>query len=505
MVDRLEIIPGDVRGGGNITIPKNFSEDKNTNVYSTFLSENQAEIDGRWMPTFHSYYSNWYQLTVDSDAPRIVSPGGDASFNVTVSNPARENVNGVHVEVSLRSKDGENEYWASSFVIMDNQPTFSLWVPEDCDKYCEWFIHATQGGYNGVGLHRSVIVADVTDISLDVFGDKQIIQTGETCNVIGLLTGKLGESVIGIPGQTVNFYEQWTPGLRVSATPGIIQSGDESSIKAQLIDTRDGSLVREEGHTVNFYWDDAPVPVPTRLYVDFDKTILSYADGDSAYVIVRVYDQLGNAMPNQSVSVRRSDGVSWTVETDMHGQGSFSYVSQGIGDVSFTFECMNVSEIYSITDYEVYSPVEVSVTVYQQRILDNFSMLNNRDWEFSCQLKSNKGYITLCPSNNGIEDGQGNIRYIGIGANSSNLKLSALGYTTDIEGSIWHTNGSWSTSTFHNVKIVREGNTYGFYIDNVLHKSTSSTGFGAYTPLYLFIINNTDGNSAIKDIRIKPL
>lgn len=255
MVDRLEIIPGDVRGGGNITIPKNFSEDKNTNVYSTFLSENQAEIDGRWMPTFHSYYSNWYQLTVESDAPRIVSPGGDASFNVTVSNPARENVNGVHVDVSLRSKDGENEYWASSFVIMDNQPSFTLWIPEDCDKYCEWFIHATQGGSNGVGLHRSVIVADVTDISLDAFGDKQIIQTGETCNVIGLLSGKLGESVIGIPGQTVNFYETFTPGLKVDVIPEIIQVGEQSCITTQLIDTSDGSLIREEGLPVKIYDD----------------------------------------------------------------------------------------------------------------------------------------------------------------------------------------------------------------------------------------------------------
>ena len=280
MVDRLEIIPGDVRGGGNITIPKNFSEDKNTNVYSTFLSENQAEIDGRWMPTFHSYYSNWYQLTVESDAPRIVSPGGDASFNVTVSNPARENVNGVHVDVSLRSKDGENEYWASSFVIMDNQPSFTLWVPEDCDKYCEWFIHATQGWYAGVGLHRSVIVADVTDISLDAFGDKQIIQTGETCNVIGLLTGKLGESVIGIPGQTVNFYETFTPGLKVDAIPEIIQVGEQSCITTQLIDTSDGSLIREEG-------------LPVKIYEDIDARVLYSNDGtDTSTLFVHSYSDL---------------------------------------------------------------------------------------------------------------------------------------------------------------------------------------------------------------------
>ena len=150
----------------------------------------------------------------------------------------------------------------------------------------------------------------------------------------------------------MNFYEQWTPGLRVSAP--VVQVGDTVDIHAQLIDTSDGSLVREAGHTVNVYWDDAPVPVPTRLYVDFDKTILSHADGDSAYVIVRVYDQLGNAMPNQSVSVSRSDGVSWTVETDSEGSGSFSYVSQGIGDVTFTFECEGLSESVTIEDCKFY-------------------------------------------------------------------------------------------------------------------------------------------------------
>ncbi len=316
MVDRLEIIPGDVRGGGNITIPKNFSEDKNTNVYSTFLSENQAEIDGRWMPTFHSYYSNWYQLTVESDAPRIVSPGGDASFNVTVTNPARENVNGVHVDVSLRSKDGENEYWASSFVIMDNQPTFTLWVPEDCDKYCEWYIHATQGWYAGVGLHRSVIVADLTDVSFDVFGDKPVIQVGDTCNVIGLLTGNLGESVIGIPGQTVNFYETFTPGFKLNVAPKIIQVGDTSIIDAHLVDISDGSLIIEEG-------------LPVNLYEDIDARVVYNNDGtDISDLVINVYSE---------VSVE--DGCLKIISDHEEYDGYVRYPFEVTPDSNYLYDC----------------------------------------------------------------------------------------------------------------------------------------------------------------------
>ena len=358
-MDRLELIPGDVRGGGNITTLKDdFKTDENTNVYGIHLGEESTFVNGKLMTVYNSRLTTYHSSVADKwaltfTAPRVVSPGDTVTVNFTAL-CGDDAVGSTEARLVLRSINGETVFWEDTMVISSGSGSFSVTVPSVDDVFCEWVLFISHYFYQNASCHRSVIVADVSDVSFDVFGDNPVIQVGDTCNVVGVLTGTIGDDVIGIPGQTVNFYELWTPGLRVSA-PKVIQSGDNIDIKAQLIDSVDGSLVRESGHTVNVYMDDAPVPVPTRLDVNFDKTILSYADGDSAYVVVGVYDQYGDAMPNQIVSVSINEGAPFDLETDEYGQGYFSYVSQGAGDVVFTVECGNLQETYEIEDCTYYN------------------------------------------------------------------------------------------------------------------------------------------------------
>jgi len=362
MVDRLEIIPGDVRGGGNITTTKqDFKRDNNTNVYHTKLTESNTFVNGKLMTVFRSSKTDGWDVSFD--APRVVCPGDTVTVNFTASHlHAGSSIHDISATLFLRSLDGETVFWEDTYSSYNLPTSFTVTVPEDCDSVCEWFLFISHSVYQNASCHRSVIVSSDLELDFDVFSDKSVVQTGEIANIVGLVTGSSGESVIGVPGQTVNFYEQWTPGLRVSATPSIIQSGEKSSVKAQLIDTVDGSFVREAGHTVNVYREDTPVP--TGLDVRFDKSILSYIDGDSTRSSVTVRDQFGEGVPYQTISVSRSDGVSFTVDTDEYGRGYFSYVSQGIGDVVFTFECGNLQETYTIEDCSFYDSQTSSKSRY---------------------------------------------------------------------------------------------------------------------------------------------
>ena len=164
-----------------------------------------------------------------------------------------------------------------------------------------------------------------------------------------------------------------------------------------------------------------------------------------------------------------------------------------------------LTKTYDIIDASLYSPSEVSSNVSEKRHYSNFIMSNTGDWELTAQIKSNNGFLALSTNSNAVETAQTQTRYIGIGANSTNAKLGALGYTNDIDNQIWVTNGSWSTSDYHDIKLTRQDDLYSFYIDGNLHASTTSVGFGNYTQLYIFskVYNNRSFN--MKNLIVKPL
>ena len=349
-MDRLELVPGDVRGGGNITLPKSpdFRSDKNTSMCDTYLTERVVPVSGNeFQQVYRSVSSSG--LHIVCDAPRLVSSGDSVTVNVSVLRNDSI-VSGASVSLLLRGMDG-TVFYEESVTVTDSQPVFTVSVPEGTGIFCEWFVRAYHVDYQGVNFRQEVMIDTGLDFDFNVVGDKDTIQIGETANIVGVLTGTSGDDVIGIPGQTVNFYELWTPGLRTSVTPPVIQVGDTSNIKVQLIDTVDGSLVRESGHTVNVYWDDAPVPVPTHLVFDeVTKPILSYADREFCQLVVKVYDQFGSAMTGQTV-VFKKDGVVYDTVSPMYGDLYVTdYWSSGAGDVVFTAECSNLQETYELED-----------------------------------------------------------------------------------------------------------------------------------------------------------
>lgn len=499
MVDRLELVPGDVRGGGNITTTKqDFKMDNNTNVYHTKLTESNTFVNGKLMTVFRSSKTDGWNVSFD--APRVVCPGDTVTVNFTASHLHNgSSIHDISATLFLRSLDGETVFWEDTYSSYNLPTSFTVTVPEDCDSVCEWFLFISHSVYQNASLHRSVIVSSDLELDFDVFSDKSVVQTGEIANIVGLVTGSSGESVIGVPGQTVNFYEQWTPGLRVSAP--VVQVGDTVDIHAQLIDTVDGSRVRESGHTVDVYWNDAPAPVPTTLTVSIDNTVLSYADGDVAHFTLTLYDQYNEPVAGEYISLYIDGELRTRFRTNGDGQVTgLSYHSAGVGDVVLGFECGSVSESVTIEDCWNAHLSEISITgdTVNSIGMDNVHNVQNDDFILEFDHKGN-GNICIGATSQYSTPSTANYR-LTLGTYDSKYYCAVRTSSTD------ETSGSSEdNSTYYCYKIEKEGTTVKFYANNVLIATKTASFFTNYDAYSIYNIKWGGGTEYVKNIRLKPL
>ena len=87
------------------------------------------------------------------------------------------------------------------------------------------------------------------------------------------------------------------------------------------------------------------------------KSILSYADSDTATITATVFDDSSTPVPISGASVTiKVDGTTVkTADTDSNGEVSYTYTSTGAGDVTISAECMSVTETYTIRDAIYYN------------------------------------------------------------------------------------------------------------------------------------------------------
>ncbi|MBR1748849.1 MAG: Ig-like domain-containing protein [Bacilli bacterium] len=241
------------------------------------------------------------------------------------------------------------------------------------------------------------------------------IQIGQNTDIYAQLLDTDGQSydlTDGV-GKTVYFYEVLNPILyNLIAEPSIIQTSETTDITVQMKDS-DGSKIGA-GETVYFYAVEGaepvpptPTPVPTTLTLTSDKDILSYYDSDSAVLSATVKDQNGEVMSGQSVVFKKGSEVLATKTTDSVGVASYTYASQGVGDVALTVECMNLQETYSIEDckywndgtsassFEIPSGASVTTngdyltiasTTSEKLIYIPVTLANSDNWEYSVKI-----------------------------------------------------------------------------------------------------------------------
>jgi len=93
-------------------------------------------------------------------------------------------------------------------------------------------------------------------------------------------------------------------------------------------------------------------PVPDSISLTSNKSILSYADSESATLSATVLDANNDPIEGETVTFYNGSTSMGTATTNSSGVATKTYASAGAGDVSFTAQVgIIVSETYSIHDY----------------------------------------------------------------------------------------------------------------------------------------------------------
>lgn len=234
-------------------------------------------------------------------------------------------------------------------------------------------------------------------------------------------------------------------------------------------------------------------PTPDSVALTSDKSILSYADSESATLSATVLDSSSNPVEGATVEFFNGSTSMGTATTNSSGVATKTYASAGAGDLSFTAEVGSlVSETYDVQDCTRYD-----ITEYTTRQDVQWAMPTG-DFEISADLMGTASngsfpqlYLGTALSTQHISIGQmtsnGN-NYVGMEFKKDNSRLTLQQFNT-----------KQSTNVYYNVKLTRVGNDYTLYWNNQTLTYTNST----INPTYLFLIYLPHGKC--KNIKIKPL
>lgn len=233
MVEKVVVSPLEVRGLGDVVSSKSVSD---------FLVCNGTVSSG-----------------TDSNLGTVFSESYKAGSSLTLSNVRTISSDTSSFTVTGTLKDSSDNAISGATVYLDVNGTVSTGTTNS-SGVVSWSISNNGSdvyhirvyylGSNTIGgsfANTSVVVSGEAS-DLELRANKSVIQTGDVANVWATLLDSDGD---GVPFASVNFYEEWTPGLRTLASKSVIQSGTAIDLSAQLIDAVDGSLVRESGHRVN--------------------------------------------------------------------------------------------------------------------------------------------------------------------------------------------------------------------------------------------------------------
>ena len=258
------------------------------------------------------------------------------------------------------------------------------------------------------------------------------------------------------------------------------------------------------------------INAPTSLILQADKSILSNYDNDNCTLTATLYDNNNTPMEGLSVVFKNGDIVLATITTNNNGVATYTYNSQGVGDVTITAECMNLVQTYSIEDCNYYNTAEVTrsstngSTIYDTNLsqaLPTNCEISYDMWSQSPSNTSEHRYF-LMPKNkwssgttqptealyfdyhtDSSGNGQGNF---GKRESNSTIKLSDFFNAT--------------ISTWHTVKYIKEGTTIKMYFDDVLEHIATISWIDNFTDYTLSMMRwRTGGTSKIKNVKFKPL
>ena len=255
-----------------------------------------------------------------------------------------------------------------------------------------------------------------------------------------------------------------------------------------------------------------PTPIEPNLKLTSDKNILSFYDNEYCVLTATLLDSNSNGVSGEEIVFKANGGVLGTVITGNNGVAQCTYQSTGVGDVTITAEGMALQETCSIEDCILanvnasYTGTSTSDTVYSLGY-DEITDLSNIDFEFSFKFHQTNYGCDVClgaSSEFTVSPPKSNYRIFIGNSGKGNTRYGYRTSTTVNAGG--STSGEVSLNTTHNMKIVKEGTLFKYYLNDRLLGSKTITGFWAdYHMFGVHTVQWNRGTTTISDLKIKRI
>ncbi len=358
MVDKIVIHPREVRGLGNIVMEKNISD---LGTVSGGISSGTDTVNGETKTVFTEDYKQ-YGSYITVTGERVVSP---EEFTISITLKRSDNDNPIN---------GDDVYCKYDDVVMSTTTgtggvaSFTI-TPARTGAIDLRFYYNGRQNLSGCFKHYRVVVCGGDGLSLESFSIDKVSDMIDNNHLVGRVTC----DGVGVPGKTVNFYEEYTPdSVSCGSTAPVF---DDSTVLTAIVRDTDGSRV--EGEEVVFYgeanWSSLyslTLKMPSSVFVD----------GESGYFYADVFDGT-TPVSGETVTFTVRKG-STTVETlsadtNSNGRARVSYTGSGLGDCIVTAVYGTLSSSRDIVDYRVYDTTEHSISALERDVrayaVDSFS------------------------------------------------------------------------------------------------------------------------------------
>ena len=250
-----------------------------------------------------------------------------------------------------------------------------------------------------------------------------------------------------------------------------------------------------------------PTPIGYNLELTSDKNILSFYDHEYCVLTATLLDSNGNGVSGEEIVFKANGGLLNTVITGDNGVATVSYNSQGVGDVTITAECMNLTETYTLEDCNYYSETGTTLiqndstdTGYPSDIPYHHEGTEKYMVEFDFTMKTSFRFYY---NNTKVTSKGDHINY-GYGFSRDASGKFVISTRTTTTSNSTYTTGL-ANGEERRIKMIIDGTTVSFYDNGNLIRTQTNDWLTTNPPAYFSWATWGTGTVTVKNIKIKPL
>ena len=353
------------------------------------------------------------------------------------------------------------------------------------------------------------------DTSLVITTTQEIIGLGESIILTSTLRASYDDTTVVdvdlsgvLTGATVKFYNGTTLiGTSITDLNGI---ATYTYTPSQLGNFTFHTVFEGTENFTNCNSSNVNITVinaPTSLVLQADKSILSHYDNDNCTLTATLYDNNNIPIGGLGVVFKKGDIVLATITTDSSGVATYTYNSQGVGDVTITAECMNLTETYTLEDCNYYS--ETGTTLIQNDSTDSdypsgipYHHEGTEKYmvEFDFTMKTSFRFYY----NNTKVTSKGDPIDYGYGFSRDASGSFVISTRTTTTSNSTYTTGL-ANGEERRIKMIIDGTTVSFYDNGNLIRTQTNEWLTTNPPAYFNWATWGTGTVTVKNIKIKPL